>query len=101
MARIKSKTIRWNPSPDEDVVGYNVYVLQGETAQPYDGTVVTTSSTEIKVPDDFPEETFDKEGKYVIQISAVDDMGNESDTVQTVAEFDFVPPLSPSGLEIL
>ena len=100
MARIKTKTIHWNPSPDSDVAGYNVYVLFGETAQPYEGTAINVTGTEVKVPDDFPDGTFDQEGKYVVQVAAIDDMGNESDTIQTVAEFDFVPPLPPSNLRV-
>ena len=29
MARIKTKTIKWNPSPDSDVTMYRVYYAKG------------------------------------------------------------------------
>ena len=101
MARIAKHTIRWNPVSDPGLAGYRVYVKAGDTAEPYEGTVIETQATEVTVPDDFPAGTFDQEGNYVIQISAYDDQGNESDTEVLVHPFDFTPPQKPTGMEVL
>ena len=101
MAKIAKHTIKWNPVSDAGLAGYRVYVKYGETADPYEGTMIETMDTEAVVPDDFPAGTFDQEGTYVIQVSAFDSQGNESDTVVISHPFDFTPPPAPTGLHVV
>jgi len=101
MARIQSHTIKIDPSPDQDVVKYRVYVSKGETANPYEDIMVETTSLEVIAPDDFPDGTFDEEGTYVIQATAVDGQGNESDPMVINHFFDLTPPRPPAGLSVI
>jgi len=100
MARIKSKTLKWKPPADADVVKYRIYVTYGDSAEPYTGTMVEVTETHAVLPDIFPEGTFSQEGNYIIQVTAVDDQGNESDERAIVYPFDFFPPPPVSGLVV-
>lgn len=101
MARIKTKTLRWDPPADSDVVKYKIYVTYGDSADPYTGTMVEVTETQAILPDAFPEGTFDQEGNYVIQVTAIDDQGNESDERVIIYPFDFHPPAPVENLEVV
>lgn len=101
MALIKSKTISWNPSSSSDVVSYNVRckVNDGEPFS-YSDEAISVNSPSIVAPDDFPAGTFEVETDYLVGVSAVDDMGNESDITELASPFDFMPPQPITGLKI-
>lgn len=101
MAKIKPKTISWNPSESDDVAGYRVYHKPAD-GNPFDygDPFVETPANEITAPDDFPEGAFSAETEYLIGVSAVDDMGNESDIAEVSSPFDFIPPEPPTGLSV-
>lgn len=101
MAFIKTKTISWNASTSGDVVGYNVrYKVDNGTPFSYSDSYIQTSTPSVVAPDDFPSGTFSEDTDYLIGVSAVDDMGNESDIVEIISPFDFSPPLPPTGLTV-
>lgn len=102
MARIEPKTISWNKSESSDVQKYRVYYKPADgTPFGYDAPRIETQVTEVQAPEDFPEGTFDLEGDYLIGVSAVDSMGNESDIVEVTHPFDLNPPKPPTGLSVL
>lgn len=101
MARIKPKTISWNPSESQDVVAYRVYAKPDDGALfGYDAQHIETAEVIIYAPDDFPEGTFETEGDYLIGVSAVDDAGNESDITEVAHPFDLNPPKPVTGLAV-
>jgi hypothetical protein len=99
MAKIIKRKIWWNPVEGEDVVNYKVYTALQGTDFTYDlpAIQVEATITEVLAPEDFPEGTFDIDTNYNVWITAVDDVGNESDPLELNAPFDFVAPSSPSG----
>lgn len=104
MAKVKAKTISWNPSPSSDVVDYYVrykQVLDDSTVIAYNDPFISTGgNNSITAPVDFPAGTFIAETDYIIGVSAVDDQGNESDIREISHPFDFVPPEPVTGLTV-
>ena len=103
MAIIKKKTITWDASPDPDVVAHHIYV------EPADQELQQGISPHARVdmptlamvaPDEFPPDTFLEDMDYKIGISAIDDVGNESDMVILEHPFDFVAPAAPSNIQV-
>lgn len=103
MAIVKKKRITWDGSPDADVVAHRIYVVkEGETLQQgiSPSTAVDMPTLEIILPDAFPPGTFDMDVNYQVAISAVDDVGNESDAVVVSHPFDFIAPAPPSNISV-
>ena len=98
--RTIKKRIRWDPSLAADVAVYRVYVEKEPTAVGYDSQYieVTAPTTQVVVPDDFPAGTFSEDTLYNMGISALDDLGNESDITPVSAPFDFVAPDAPTNI---
>ena len=102
MAKIIKKRIRWNASVAPDVVNYRVY-WNAETSPDYESqfSEFPATATEAFIPDDFPSFTVSTEGDYVFGISAVDDVGNESDMAMSAAiPLDFNPPEAPTDIVV-
>jgi hypothetical protein len=100
MAKVVKRRVRWTASASTDVVGYKVYwSLEADGDPDYGSPNVQVSSNQIIIPDDAPEFP-EEEGVYVIGITAVDDVGNESDMVTATAPFDFLVPDSVSNVVI-
>lgn len=95
MARIKKKTLSWEPPVDIDVVGFKLYVVpEGSQIDPASTPFIQVPADTLTVllPDDFPDGTFDQDINYTIGISTVDDVGNEGDIVTVANPFDFIAP---------
>jgi hypothetical protein len=94
MAKIKKRKLRWKASESRQVVGYRLYWAEGETVD-YDAPFATLGNvTEVVLPDDV-EGFAPKSGPVAFGISAVDELGNESDLVIFKAPFQFNVPLPP------
>lgn len=105
MARVGTKEFYWTPSAAQDVVGYRVYV------EP-EANPITYSSPHVDVGDVVEVDLgalanggftvlAEADGTYNLGVSALDDMGNESDiSVVASVPLDFVPPLPPTGLGV-
>lgn len=102
MSKVFSKTIKWDPSDDVDVVSHRVYVVQGTEDPTYEDLNVTVNmpKTELLVPDEFPGFPL-SDGDYTIGIVAVDDWGNESDMEVATHPFDFIAPSAPTNIRIV
>jgi hypothetical protein len=110
MARVKSKTLRFNPSVSTDVTEYLVYFepAASPTKLSYESTVASIGKPEPgadgKIAVDMSQfeiiRTID--GKYDVGLTVVDDGGNESSMAQLLAvELDFTAPDAPTGLQIV
>lgn len=96
MAKIAKKEIYWLPVEGADVMGYRVYAVAQGTPFSYALPFIGSVDASVVAPDDFPAGTFDADITYDIFITAVDDVGNESDPLALSAPFDFVAPNPPT-----
>lgn len=98
MARIKTRTLFFDPSPAADVVGYRVYYITGSGLPTYDAQfkdigLVTEAQLDLVVgPAD---------DSFSFGVSALDEAGGESDIYQNPdwvgVPLDLDPPAAPSG----
>jgi len=101
--RVKKKRLTWTAAPDSDIVSHRVFVgNEGETIDPKTSPYVEVvmPKTSILLPDDFPSETFEGEGNYILGVCAVDDVGNEGDLALVASPFDFIAPGVPTNLVV-
>lgn len=99
MAKIVKRTISFSPSGAPDLIGYKLY---WSTDTPVDYTSANAdigNKTTIIIPDDVSNFPL-VEAQVNIGITAIDDMGNESDMATTTAPFDFDAPDAPTNLVV-
>ena len=97
MAKIKKRRLRWTASDSAQVVGYKLYWSESSDVN-YDSKCTTLGNiTEIVLPDDV--DSFKPEGgPIVFGITALDELGNESDMTTLVAPYQFNVPKAPDDL---
>ena len=97
MAKIKRRRLKWVASDSSQVVGYKFYWSEnGELNYDSQG-VMLWNVTEIVLPDDV--KSFKPNGgPIVFGITAVDELGNESDMVTLTAPYQFNVPKAPDDL---
>ncbi len=94
MAKIKKRRLKWSASESVQVVGYKLYWSEGSEVN-YDSNCVTLGNiTEIVLPDDVDAFLPDG-GPVVFGITALDEVGNESDMTTLVAPYQFNVPRAP------
>jgi len=99
MAKIAQKTLSWGASSDADVIGYRLRwaippALIDYTTPSFDvGKVTQVALPVTGMP------LID--GQLTMGLTAVDDVGNESDIATLTAPFDLVAPAPPTGLMIV
>ncbi len=97
MAKIKKRRLKWTASSSAQVVGYKLYWSENGEVN-YDSKCVTLGNiTEIILPDDVDSFT-PASGPVVFGITAVDELGNESDMTTLVAPYQFNVPQAPQDL---
>ena len=99
MAKIKKRKISWEAPASSDVVGYKLYWAVGEKVT-YDSNCVNVGmNKEVVLPDAIP--SFPITQKEIeIAITAVNEIGNESDLARLCAPFQFSVPETPTNLAI-
>jgi len=99
VAKIKKRKLQWTASQSPQVVAYKLYWAQGETVS-YECPCTTLGNvTEVVLPDDV--ESFKPEtGPVEFGVTAVDELGNESDLVTVSAPHQFNAPQAPDDLWI-
>ena len=97
MAKIKKRRLKWTASRSSQVVQYKLYWSENGEVH-YDSPCVALGNiTEIVLPDDV--ESFTPAGGPVVfGITAVDELGNESDMTTLVAPYQFNVPAAPEDL---
>ena len=97
MAKIKKRTLRWTASESPQVVGYILYWSEGGQVNYDCPSAKLGNTTEVVLPDDV--ESFAPEsGPIEFGISAVDELGNESDLITISAPYQFNVPQAPEGI---
>jgi hypothetical protein len=102
MAKIKKRRFLWDPSTSSNVIGYKLYwAEQGEVN--YDSPcAMIGNASEVVLPDGIPSFPIVK-GPIELGITAVNEIGNESDMVRFATPFQFSVPDAPTSprLEVL
>ena len=97
MAKIKKRKLGWAASTSPQVVGYKFYWAEGENVSYDSPSVILGNVTEIVLPDDV--EGFNPQsGPVEFGITALDELGNESDLVTFSAAYQFNIPKAPEDL---
>jgi len=96
MARIQRQRVKWDPG--SDAVIHRVYISQEEPTYDSPYAEFEMPVTEIILPEGFPYPI--GEGDFYVGVSALDDLGNETDIVIVSTPFDFSPPGAPSNIII-
>ena len=99
MAKMKKRRLSWRASHSSQVVGYKLYWAEGGGVN-YDSQYAELGNiTEIVLPDDV--ESFTPGNSPVeFGITAIDELGNESDMVTLFAPYQFSVPDAPKGLKM-
>ena len=97
MAKIRRRKLRWNKSDSPQVVGYKLYWSEDGEVNYDSKYVVLGNVTEIVLPDDV--KSFKPNGGPIeFGLTAMDEIGNESDMVTLKAAYQFNVPDAPTDL---
>ena len=99
MAKIKKRRLRWNASSSNQVVGYRLYWIEGKGVNYRSKHVDLGNVTDLTLPDDVPD-LMPCRGPIEFGITAIDELGNESNMAVVAAPYQFNVPEPPSGLKI-
>jgi hypothetical protein len=97
MAKIKRRRLKWVASNSSQVVGYKLYWSENSELNYDSQWVMLGNVTEIVLPDDVKSFT-PNGGPIEFGITAVDELGNESDMVTLTAPYQFNVPKAPDDL---
>jgi len=99
MAKMKKRRLSWRASHSSQVVGYKLYWSEGGGVNYNSQFAELGNITEIVLPDDV--EAFTPGNSPVeFGITAIDELGNESDMVTLFAPYQFSVPDAPKGLKM-
>jgi hypothetical protein len=97
LAKIKKRKLVWKPSSSAQVVGYKLYWSEEGSVNYQSPNTKLGNVTEIVLPDDV--DAFKSvQGSVELGISAVDELGNESDLVILKTPYQFNVPQAPSDV---
>jgi hypothetical protein len=97
MAKIKRRRLKWVASSSPQVVGYKLYWSQDGDLNYNSQWLMLGNVTEIVLPDDV--KSFKPNGGPVeFGVTAVDELGNESDMITLKAPYQFNIPKAPDDL---
>jgi hypothetical protein len=102
MAKVKKRRLLWEPSTSPNVIGYKLYWAQ-EGEVNYDSPCAMIGNVaEVVLPEQVPSFPIVK-GSIELGITAINEVGNESDMLIVAAPFQFSVPDAPTspGLEAL
>lgn len=94
MAKIKKRKLRWEASVSPQVVGYKLYWATDGDVHYGSDSMAVGNVTELVLPDDV-KHFKPAEGPVAFAVSAVDEVGNESDLITLEAPYQFSAPQAP------
>ena len=97
MAKVKKRKLSWIASTSPQVVGYRLYWCENSKVNYDSQSIMLGNVTEITLPDD-AESFKPKGGPVEFAITAVDELGNESDMITLMAPYQFNVPQAPEDL---
>jgi hypothetical protein len=99
MAKMKKRKFRWEGSNSSQIVGYKLYWSEWGGVD-YDSKCAELGNvTEVVLPDDVDAFT-PANGPVEFGLTAIDELGNESDMVTVYAPYQFSVPEMPENLVI-
>jgi hypothetical protein len=99
VAKIKKRQLRWTASESPQTIGYKLYWAENEKVSYGSQCVKVGNVTAIVLPDDV--EAFrPQNGPIEFGITAVDELGNESDLITISAPYQFSAPQAPEEIWI-
>ncbi|MDJ0783484.1 MAG: hypothetical protein QNJ22_16020 [Desulfosarcinaceae bacterium] len=99
MAKIKKRKLCWQASASPQTIGYKLYWSQEGPVTYASTSEFLGQVTEIILPDGIPNFK-PTTGSLEIGLTAVDELGNESDIATLTAPFHFMAPATPTGLKL-
>ena len=97
MAKIKKRKLSWIESGSSQVIGYKLYWSENGSVNYDSKSEMLGNVTEIVLPDDV--RSFKPNGGAVrFGVTAVDELGNESDMITLKAPYQFRVPEPPDDL---
>ena len=94
MAKIKRRKLKWMASDSSQVVGYKLYWSENGAVEYDSQCAILGNVTEIILPDDVSSFT-PNGGSIEFGITALDELGNESDIITLKAPYQFNVPKAP------
>ena len=99
MARLKKRKLCWKASGSSQVVGYRLYWSEGRGVNYDSSCEMLGNVTEIILPDGVA--SFNPgSGPVTFGVTAVDELGNESDMITLAAPYQFSVPKAPDDLHL-
>jgi hypothetical protein len=100
MAKVKRRKLAWVASTSSQVVGYKLYWSENRKVNYDSQCIMLGNVTEITLPDNV--ESFKpNSGSIEFAITAVDELGNESDMITLMAPYQFNVPQAPEDLYMI
>lgn len=99
MAKMKKRKLTWKASSSSQVVGYKLYWSENGEVNYDSNYALLGNVTEIVLPDDLDAFT-PGGGSIQFGISAIDELGNESDMVTLMAPYQFSVPKAPRDVQM-
>lgn len=96
MAKVKKRRLLWEASTSSNVIGYKLYWSENGVVNYDSPCAMIGNVTEIILPDQVPSFPVVK-GSVELGITAVNEIGNESDMMIYSAPFQFSVPEAPTG----
>jgi hypothetical protein len=97
MAKIKRRRLKWIASGSSQVVGYKLYWSENGAVAYDSQCAILGNVTEIILPDDV-NSFIPNGGPIEFGITALDELGNESDMITLKAPYQFNVPKAPEDL---
>ena len=99
MAKVKNRRLLWEPSTSSNVIGYKLYwAEEGEVN--YDSACALIGNVaEVILPEQVPSFPIVK-GPIELGITAINEIGNESDMMKFVTPFQFSVPDAPTSARL-
>ncbi len=96
MAKIKKRKLIWEPSTSPNVIGYKLYWAEEGEVNYNSPSAMIGNVTEVVLPEQVPSFPIVK-GSIQLGLTALNEMGNESDMMIVAAPFQFSAPDAPIG----
>jgi len=97
MGKMKKRKLCWEASESQQVVGYRLYWAESGDVSYDSPCAILGNVTEVVIPDDI--NGFSHNGGPIeFGVTAVDELGNESDLTTFEAPYQFNIPLAPKGV---
>ena len=96
MAKVKKRRLVWEPSPSPNVIGYKLYWAEEGEVSYGSPCAMIGNVAEVVLPEQVPSFPIVK-GAIELGITAVNEVGNESDMMILAAPFQFSVPDAPTS----